>query len=346
MLGGGDFIAKLASMLGIGQDQATKAVSAAVPSILAGLAGAASKPGGADALANVLSKQEPGMLDNLSGLLAGGDAASSKGLGALSGLLGTQGLGQLGGVLSKFTGLGEDTGGKLMGLLAPAVLGSLGKQTQGMGAAGIAGFLASQKDSIASALPDGLGKMLSGSVPGLGGVLGHAADSASRAVHQAADTTRSAAPSVFRWLVLLLFAVAAIVLLPKMCRKASDAGEVAKNKAAEALSATSEGGRFLTEATGLIAGATESVASITDAASAEAAVPTLREVAGKVGGLEAALAKLPASVQDTVRDGLRPLIAKLREAADKVLGIPLVGARVKPVLDEIFGHLERLAPSR
>ncbi len=89
LLTGGDNLSKIASALGINQEQAAKAVSAAVPTLLAALTGAASKPGGAADLANVLAKQDSGVLDNLSSLFSGGGAAAaSKGSNILGSLLG------------------------------------------------------------------------------------------------------------------------------------------------------------------------------------------------------------------------------------------------------------------
>ena len=133
-------------MLGMGQEQAGKAVSAAVPTLLAGLAEAASKPGGGAKLANVLAKQDQGVLDNLSGLFSGGGgAATAQGSNMLSSLLGGGGLGQISSVLSRFTGVSEDAIGKLLGLLAPIVMSAIGKQAKGLDAAGIANMLAGQR---------------------------------------------------------------------------------------------------------------------------------------------------------------------------------------------------------
>lgn len=56
------------------------------------------------------------------------------------------------------------------------------------------------------------------------------------------------------------------------------------------------------------------------------------------------MAGLPAPLQKTVIDSLRPLIAKLREAVQPVLALPIVGAQVKPTVDALFGQLDRLAP--
>ena len=135
LLTSGDTLNKIASALGIGQEQAGKAVSAAVPTLLAALAGAVSKPAGGANLANVLAKQNAGVLDNLSSLFSGGDAAAaSQGsnlLGSLLGGLGGGALGQIGSVLSRFTGVNEGAINKLLGLLAPVVLGAIKKQSKG-----------------------------------------------------------------------------------------------------------------------------------------------------------------------------------------------------------------------
>lgn len=351
LLGGGDTIGKIATMLGLNQDQATKAINAAVPAMLAGITGAASKPGGATALASALSKQDTGQLDNIGGMLAGPNAVT-QGSSMLSDLLGGEGLGQIGGILSKFTGMGQDVAGKLLGLLAPVVMGALGKQSQGLDASGIASLLTSQKDNIASALPSGLGSMLSSAVPGLSGLLGSASGAADSAVRSAANfahgagrEVEKAGSSAMKWLIPAILAILAILLLPRMCRKATDDTKNVTEGAGEVISAATDDTKFVSAATDMLKTATDSVASIKDEASASAALPKLRELTGKIGGLESMLAKLPASVQSTVRATLKPLIEKLREAAQPVLAMPVIGAQVKPVLDELFSQLEKLVPA-
>ena len=160
-----------------------------MPTLLAALAGAASKPGGGADLANVLAKQDQGVLDNLSSLFSGGGpAAASQGsnlLGSLLGGLGGGALGQIGGALSRFTGVNEGVITKLLGLLAPVVLGAIKKQSPGQDAASITSMLAGQKGNIASALPSGLGSLLSSAVPGLSSLLGDASSAASSAARTA-----------------------------------------------------------------------------------------------------------------------------------------------------------------
>ena len=343
LLASGDTISKLGSMLGLDKNMVTKAITAAVPALLAALAGTASKAGGAKTLADTVSKQDDSLLDNLGDLFSGGDAAD-KGSSMLSSVLGNEGLGQIGGVLSKFTGVGESSSSKLLGLLGPVVLGAVGKQAKGMDASGLADLLAGQKDNIASALPSGLGKMLGSAVPGISGLLDSAtgaAESATEAAQGVAREAKAAGSSLGRLIVPAILALLAIMLLPKMCKKAEDAGNAVKDKVADTAGAVTDGTKFISEASDLIKSATESLGSITDGASASAAIPQLRDITTKIGGLEGMLAKLPASVQSTVHSALRPLIAKLRETA---ASIPVVGGQIKPVLDEMFGHLDKMVP--
>ena len=62
-------INKIAGNLGVGQGLAGKAISAAIPAILAGLAGSAAKPGGGAALSNVLAQQDSGLLGNFANMI-------------------------------------------------------------------------------------------------------------------------------------------------------------------------------------------------------------------------------------------------------------------------------------
>ena len=261
-------------------------------------------------------------------------------------------LGQIGSVLARFTGVNETATNKLLGFLAPVVLGAIKKQSKGLDGASIANMLAEQKGNIASALPSGLGSLLSSAVPGLSSVLGDASRAASSVaktataeVKGAARETTAAGSSVMKWLVPLLLVVLAFFLLPKMCRTAPETAQVVKEKAAEAVPAgAAESTKLISDATVLIKDATDDIASIKDEASATVALPKLQDITAKLGGLQSQLAQLPQPLQKTVSDALRPLIAKLREAVQPVLALPVVGDKVKPVLDELLAQLTKLLP--
>ncbi|HRD79063.1 MAG TPA: DUF937 domain-containing protein, partial [Hyphomicrobiaceae bacterium] len=104
-----DMIMKIASALGLDKMLIQKAIGAAVPSILSGLAGAAAKPDGARGLADMFAKQDPGLLGSLAGMIGG--AGQSKlvdsGSSMLSGLLGGAATSALTGAIGKFAGIGD-----------------------------------------------------------------------------------------------------------------------------------------------------------------------------------------------------------------------------------------------
>ena len=130
-----------------------------------------------------------------------------------------------------------------------------------------------------------------------------------------------------------------------MCRTATETAPVVKEKAAEAIPAEVDSTKLISEATGLIKDATQSVSSITDEASAATALPKPQEITTKPPRSLLTPVQVPSPLQKTVGDSLRPLIAKFREAVKPVLALPIVGAKVKPVVDELLGQLDKLVPT-
>ncbi len=365
LLGSGSTLGKIAAMLGIGQDQAGKAVNAAVPSLLASLIGVLSKPDGASQLSQVVSRQDPSALDNLSGFLTQGANAGTSASNPLASLLGGGVLNQLSGVLAKFTGVNEGGAGKLIGMLAPVVLGAVGKQAKGMDASGLAAMLAGQKAHVKAALPAGLENMLGSALPGLDNILGSAsgvvasaadatsaaARSASSAARGAVQSTTAAAQgaarqveatgsSVFKWLVPVILVVLLLLFLPRLLRKAPEAGPGAASSTEVGGAAPQESTTLVQDVTGMIGTATKTISSIRDEATAKAALPRLEEINTKLAQHKTLWARLPASVQTSAAESLRPLAAKLREAVQPVLLLPVVGETLKPVVNQMLTSLE------
>jgi len=142
-------IDQLSKQIGAPQQQTRTAADSILSSLIGGLAKNAQQPGGADALANALDNDHDGsLLDNLNDLIGGGQTANinpraANGAGILKHVLG----GKQGGIMdmvSQISGLGQGQTGNLMSMLAPIVMGMLGKQKQqsGLDAGGIANILA------------------------------------------------------------------------------------------------------------------------------------------------------------------------------------------------------------
>lgn len=142
----------------IGADPATtsKAVSMALPALLGGLTRNASKPQGAQDLDRALNDHNGSILDNLGGLLGG---AASGGIGgAILGHIFGSRRGPVEQGVGKATGLDAQQVAKLLMMLAPIVMGVLGRMKQ-------------QKGIDASRLPDVLQqstRKMEQQVPGAG----------------------------------------------------------------------------------------------------------------------------------------------------------------------------------
>lgn len=134
-------IKQMAGQLGVSDTQVQSAIGMALPAILQGLQRNAADPQGAESLANALQRDHDGsVLDDLMGFL--GNAQQGPGAGILRHVLGDQravvqqGIGQA-------TGINPGQIGSLLEMLAPLVMGALGKTTrqQGTGMGGLLDLL-------------------------------------------------------------------------------------------------------------------------------------------------------------------------------------------------------------
>lgn len=171
----GQNVDRLAQQVGTDRETVSKAISAAMPMIVGGLAKNTQKSESErDALNNALERDhDGGVLDNLGDLL--GAAGGGSGLGSLLGSLGSM----LGGgaeqkqpralngdgilrhalgekrpaveqSVARSSGLDMATVAKLLPMLAPMVMGALGKakKERGLDAAGVAGLLDSERKTF------------------------------------------------------------------------------------------------------------------------------------------------------------------------------------------------------
>ncbi len=161
---GPDTIHQLSGTLGADPEATSKAISMALPALLGGLSQNVAEPQGAAALDNALNAHDGSILDNLGGLLGGGGGGGA--LGGIGGkilghILGSkrdpveQGVG-------KASGLDAAQVAQLMAMLAPIIMGVLGRMKR-------------QKGIDANALPNvlnegGLGGGLN--IPSLGSIFG------------------------------------------------------------------------------------------------------------------------------------------------------------------------------
>ena len=208
-----EFTNQASSTLGEDSSGISKALSAIIPT---GLAGILNKATSGEQGANDILSMAKNAIGNVSGNtnLTSGENIN-KGSGILSTLFGNSQSGIIN-AISNFAGIKDSSASSLMSMGLPAIMGLLGKHAEqnNLSASGLSGFLSSQKDHILNALPSGLSSITS--LLGLGS-LGATASSAtshiksmtSPTVHEIEDKPSGGAS----WLLPLIIILAALALL-------------------------------------------------------------------------------------------------------------------------------------
>src|SRR5215510_13393951 len=347
-----DMIARIASALGVDRSNTQTAIGAAVPGLLAGLCGVATQPGGAQKLVEAV-RQQTGALGSFANMLGASGQSSliEKGSQILSSLLGGRDQTALAGAVGKYAGLGQNASGSLLGMLIPVVMGTIAQQqgARSLDANGIANLLAGQKDNIAAALPAGFANLLGGT--GLLDSLGGAARTATAAAGQTARVTTSAARAIgdtgqraaavsLNWLYWVIPLLAIIALLIYFFAKPAE--QVVQPSVPTIPSLTVGGLDIRKEVTDSITNLRTTLAGITDTASAQAALPKLREVTAQIDRVDGLLGQLSPEQRKVLAGVVNPLIPSLNQLFDKVLAIPGVAELLKPTIDALRAKLTLL----
>jgi hypothetical protein len=168
---GSQAVGQLGQQIGADHASTSTAVATALPMLIGALARNASQPQGAAALAGALARDHDGsILDDVQGYLASGGASAATtpgagldGAGILGHLLGGQ-RSAVEAAVGQTSGLSADSSAKLLELLAPLVMGSLGRTatTQGLDASGLAGLLGQEHQNLtqSGAIMSGLMNLL------------------------------------------------------------------------------------------------------------------------------------------------------------------------------------------
>ncbi|MEE9427205.1 MAG: DUF937 domain-containing protein [Paracoccaceae bacterium] len=330
---------KIASMLGIKSPLVTKIIMAALPAVLAGLTGKASSGSGAGSLFSLLSNQKATSADDFASSLSGPDAGniSSGGVDMLTGLLGGSQVDALSGALGRYAGVPEAGSKSLLGMLAPAIMGSLKTQVQdnNLDADGLAGFLSSQKGNIASAMPAGFAKELSGTGL-LDSVQANFTQPAAAAVRQVEQVAEAKSGGMMKWLLPLI--IVAGLAWYFLGNKSPDVAEMAGD-ASIMVGDVDLGGQFGTVVDGL----TTSLGSITDTASATAALPNLEQFGTELGSIGDLAGQLPDAGKSAFSGIVGTALATLKPLIETALGISGEGSALKPILDGLLDKLTQMA---
>lgn len=150
---------KMAQRLGISETTARTAVNLAVPLILAALARNAARPEGAQNLHQAVAEDHDGsILDNLTGYL--GNPETENGAGILRHALGGQ-RPVVESNLAQAAGIDPNSAGSLLEMMAPLVMGAIGRQQQanGLDPQGLSQYLGEQQQQVEATDPGLMGTL-------------------------------------------------------------------------------------------------------------------------------------------------------------------------------------------
>ena len=354
---GPTIVSRIGSSLGSDQSSVQKAINAAVPGLLAALISLVSKPQGATKLNDVVAKQPTGVLSSLADVIggAGQKAFVDKGSSTLSSLLGGPIVSSLASALGRYAGIGEGGSKSLLGLLGPAVLGVLGheQRERGLDASGLARLLSSQKDEVVAAMPSGFSKYLSDT-----GILD---DVTTRTTKFASRAPEPSTTSVWPWLLGALALLGAGLLAWQLFsgreRQVVEAPSPKVEAPSQEITGEAPYVGLLSKLRGIKVGDVDigelstsavndlytSLSSIKDEATAQTVLPGLTKVSSEFDQLAGLLGQLSPEARKTVTGVFASIKPNVDSLIDRVLGIPGVGAIIKPAVDAIRAKLDALA---
>lgn len=359
-------IAQIASFLGLDRAATQKAAGGAVPALLAGLSDLVATPAGTNQLSKLLSQQSAGSVAEIM-RGAGPEGLAQTGAGMLSGLFGGRTMDAMAQAVGKFAGLGDNGGKSFLSLLGPIVLGALGQQQceAGLDANGVASLLRSQKDQIVAAIPSGLADHLgaaglldraeaglrsgAAAASAAGGRFASATERASTGAGQAGYAGISRAAQWPYWL-------AALIVLGGLAWYAFErpGQQVAEQPATTTRPETGtvgmappdltvDGVNLANQLNSSVNTLKSALPGISDAASAQAALPKINDATAQLNDISARAGKLSPEARSALAKQIAAATPAINQMCDKVMAAPGVSDVAKPAIDDLRARLDALA---
>lgn len=356
-----EVIAQIASFLGLDKATIRKAAEGSIPALLAGLSDVVATPAGSNQLSKLLSQQQFGSPTDV--LRNAGAQKFAEGSNMLSGLFGNRTMDTMAQAIGRFAGMSDSSVKSLLSVLGPLVLGVLGQQQRdaGLDANGLASLLRSQRDQIMAAIPPGLADQLgaAGLIDKAGARVGNGMAAASAAgsriagaSEQAASRASHSAPSRAQWPYWL----AALVVLggigwyalqrpaertvaetPATTRPAT--GTVGMAPA----DVTVDGVNLASQVNSSVGTLTAALPTMTNEASAQAAMPKINDAIAQLDDVKARAAKLSPEARSALAKLVVASTPTINQMCDKVLATPGAATLAKPAIENLRSKLDALA---
>lgn len=340
----GEVLDKLSAAIGESPEKTRAASNAAVPSILSMLTNSALSGKGLEGLLSALRDFDGA--DPVATLKTPGTPAPPPGGDILGSLLGPN-LSSLLNLLSKFAGVGVPAMKTLLSYIGPMILSVLASQLKGRGGltpANLTSLLTAEKANIARAVPAGL-SLADLTPPPI--------------VTTRPATTAAEESSLPGWLLPLL----ALALIgaglyffmqpaeapaptpneaenpappPGEAPRATPPIETPKADLDVAIPTADEVSKRLDD---VYSGVTQALADVKDVPTAEAAAPKLTAFDTQLDAIKSLWDKIPTDAKATVAKVTAEHLDTLKGVVTKVLEIPGVGEKLKPILDAIITKL-------
>ena len=159
-LQGSGGLTQMSRSTGVGETDVANVLSGALPALLGGLSRNAATTDGAAGLLAALDRDHDGsIMDDLAGYLGGSDAGAG-GAGILRHTFGER-QGQVESALSRSTGVDSSSVSSILAMVAPLVLGYLGRQrrAQGLDESGLASMLQQEQRVAQERSPEAVGML-------------------------------------------------------------------------------------------------------------------------------------------------------------------------------------------
>ena len=320
-------IGYISDMLGGDSHKGKSLLEGAIPALLGGVAHIGSNPTGAKSIFETLKNTDDSILDSLDSHKP--DSLIDMGTKMLGSVFGGNNSSILGNIISSvagYSGTDHSTAKSAMGFLAPLIFGVLKRKflsSEGFGVDSLVDLFRGQKENITKSLPSGL-KLNFDS-------LNDTASSASYAAHEAAREVKHEGKSFLSKLLPLLLLLAAGWLAYNFFMKRGASTIEHQTTTTTEVDVNNLGANIQNTMSGLVS----TLANVKDEASAKEALPTLDNAVSNLGTYANMMNKLPASVQNQVKNYIAQYIPQLKDLLGKIGSIPGVSDIIRPVIEKL-----------